>query len=88
MTADEQEALATVHRMLNQLTKPTEHQTNPALLVDVRQAAELLGVSAATVRRLTSNNKLQSIVVAGCRRWRTADLQTFVSGAPTAPLRQ
>jgi excisionase family DNA binding protein len=50
------------------------------LLVDVPEAAEVLGVSSRQVERLVASGELRSVKVGGCRRIRRSDLERYVDG--------
>lgn len=54
------------------------------LLLDDRAAAERLGVSARTVRRLRAGGALPSILVGKQRRIRVTDLEAFAANGGTA----
>ena len=49
------------------------------LAVDYRQAAERLGVSARTVRRMVAAGELPVVEVGGCRRIRDSDLRAHIA---------
>ncbi len=62
-----------------QISKPL------GLLIDVREAAELLGIGTRTVWRLHSGGRIPApIRLGGAVRWRRAELLAFVeAGCPT-----
>jgi excisionase family DNA binding protein len=55
------------------------------LLVDVSEAAEMLGVSSRQVERLVASGALPSVKVGASRRIRRADLEAFVASLPPSP---
>jgi excisionase family DNA binding protein len=52
------------------------------LAFDYRAAADRLGVSDRSVRRLVADGKLDAVEVAGCKRIRAADLENYVAALP------
>jgi excisionase family DNA binding protein len=55
------------------------------LLVDVSEAAEMLGVSSRQVERLVASGALPSVKVGASRRIRRSDLEAFVASLPPSP---
>jgi excisionase family DNA binding protein len=54
-----------------------------ALTLDYREAAELLGVSESTVKRLVTDRKLPAVSIGRSKRIRAEDARRFVSELPT-----
>lgn len=61
--------------MASDTSTPT---TPPALLVDRREAARLLGVSPGTIDNLRTRGELPSVKIAARRLYDVADLRRFV----------
>jgi excisionase family DNA binding protein len=55
------------------------------LLIDVPQAAEVLGVSSRQVERLVASGELASVKVGAARRIRRADLDRYVDNLAPGP---
>jgi excisionase family DNA binding protein len=56
-----------------------------SLLVDVPQAAEVLGLSSRQVERLVASGELRSVKVGAARRIRRSDLDAYVAGLAPGP---
>jgi predicted DNA-binding transcriptional regulator AlpA len=79
--------LQTLEQFLALLVERLEPGPEP-LLIDARQLAELLAVSAATLARMKASGKLPAPVVlgAGCHRWRLDEIRRWAaSGCPDRP---
>lgn len=61
-----------------------DHAGMDQLTVDYRGAADRLGVSDRSVRRLVAAGELAAVRVAGSTRIRTRDLESYVDALPRA----
>lgn len=61
---------------------PDSLPVGPPLLLRLRDAAEVLGISERSLRRLIERRELPTVMVGGCRRVKTSDLQRYVDTLP------
>jgi excisionase family DNA binding protein len=58
----------------------SSHQSGTAVLLRVREVAEILGVSVRTVWRLVSDGTLaQPVAIGRSKRWRRSDIDAFIA---------
>lgn len=62
----------------NPLTDPDAARVSAPLLLSLPSAADELGVSLSTLKRLVNDGSLRSVLVGGTRRIRRCDLEDYV----------
>lgn len=73
--------LAAIDRVLAGTTEPAQLERRGPLLMRVCDAAQLLGVHRATIRRLMLAGRLKPVALLGAVRVRREDVEALASGA-------
>ena len=77
------ETLDLIDRVLDGKTEPLRPERKGPLLLRVGEAAQLLGVHRATIRRLMLAGRLKRVDLLGSVRVRREDVEAIVFGKPT-----